>query len=52
MNDPDRPDVDEPTHSRLRQFAVEATIGVAIGLLLVYVAWASSGEVPFVYQGY
>ncbi len=48
---------DEPTPERddrastWRHHAVEAGVGLAIALLLLWVAIASTTDVPFVYQG-
>lgn len=38
--------------SRARRFAIEAAVGIAIGLALLLAIIASTGEIPFVYQGY
>ena len=37
--------------SRARGWALEALIGLALAALVVIVAWAATGEVPFVYRG-
>lgn len=50
MTDPaDDREPDDP--SPWRQHAVEAGIGLVIALLLLWVAIASTTDVPFVYQG-
>jgi hypothetical protein len=36
---------------RLPSWTLEAVIGLALAALVVLVAWASSGQVPFVYRG-
>lgn len=44
---------DQPTsRRRLGQYGLEAAIGIVLAVVILYVAWASSGEVPFVYEGY
>lgn len=42
---------DDGPERRLGGYAVEAAIGLAIALLLLWVAIASTTDVPFVYQG-
>ena len=37
--------------NRLPSWAIEAAIGLGLAVLVVIVAWTSSGEVPFVYRG-
>lgn len=37
--------------SRARGWAIEALIGLALAALAVIVAWATTGDVPFVYRG-
>lgn len=52
MTDPtDDRDPTEPATSAFRQHAIEAGVGLAIALLLLWVAIASTTDVPFVYQG-
>ena len=41
----------EPASRRFRGHAVESAIGLAIALLLLWTAVASSTDIPFVYQG-
>lgn len=41
----------EPAASPLR-FATEAAIGIAMAFALCLALLASTGEIPFVYQGY
>jgi len=36
----------------LRRYLVEALIGLALAAALTLAALASTGEIPFVYQGY
>jgi hypothetical protein len=36
---------------RARGWLIEAAIGLALAALVVVVAWATTGEVPFVYRG-
>lgn len=36
---------------RIKQFVIEALVGLAIALLLLWVAIAAVTDVPFVYQG-
>jgi hypothetical protein len=36
---------------RVRAWAIEAVIGLALAALTVVVAWTTTGEVPFVYRG-
>lgn len=35
----------------IRPHLVEAAIGLVLAVIVVVTAWASSGEVPFVYRG-
>lgn len=35
----------------LRPRIVEALIGLLLAVLVIFVAWAASGQVPFVYRG-
>jgi hypothetical protein len=51
VSEPDRPDEHDDRDRRMPAFAVEAVIGLAIALLLMWVAIASTTDVPFVYQG-
>jgi hypothetical protein len=44
-------DRDGTAPGRLRGIAVEAGVGLVIALLLLWVAIASTTDVPFVYQG-
>lgn len=37
---------------RAMRFATEAVIGVALAAAVALAALASTGEIPFVYQGY
>lgn len=48
MTEPDGPD--EHPDGR-RGYVVEAAVGLVIALLLLWVAIASTTDVPFVYQG-
>lgn len=41
----------EPSASPAR-FAIEAAIGISIALAVCLALLASTGEIPFVYQGY
>jgi hypothetical protein len=36
---------------RARGWMIEALVGLALAALAVVVAWATTGEVPFVYRG-
>ena len=42
---------EEPSPSPVR-FVVEAAIGIALALAVCLALLASTGEIPFVYQGY
>lgn len=53
MNTPEEAhaEANRPNRSRPLAFAAEAVIGLAIAVLLVWVAAAAVSDVPFVYQG-
>ena len=37
--------------NRFRPRILEALIGLALAALVVFVSWAATGQVPFVYRG-
>lgn len=52
MTEPERPDDRRDSdQDRGRGYVAEAAVGLVIALLLLWVAIASTTDVPFVYQG-
>ncbi len=49
--DPNEPRLELYVRSPIRTHVAEALVGLAIALLLLWVAVAAVSDVPFVYQG-
>ncbi len=49
--DPHEPELELYVKSPIRTHLAEAAVGLAIALLLLWVAIAAVSDVPFVYQG-